>query len=55
MQYLHAVRLERARQAIEHGASIARAAELSGFRSSLNLRRAWKRHWGGSPRDAQQH
>lgn len=53
MQCLQAVRLERARQAIEHGASVARAAEVSGFRTSLNLRRAWARQWGGSPRDAQ--
>ena len=28
------------------------SAEVSGFRSGLNLRRAWNRQWGGSPRDA---
>jgi transcriptional regulator GlxA family with amidase domain len=53
MQYLQTIRLERARQSLEHGASVASAAEAAGFRSSLNLRRAWTRQWGGSPRDAQ--
>lgn len=52
MQYLETIRLERARQSLEHGASVTAAAEVSGFRSSLNLRRAWHRQWGGSPRDA---
>jgi len=52
MQFLQAIRLERARQSLEHGASVTDAAEVSGFRSSLNLRRAWNRQWGGSPRDA---
>lgn len=51
LQYLQAIRLERARQALEHGASVTRAAELAGFRSDLQLRRAWNRQWGGSPRD----
>jgi len=53
MQCLETIRLERARQSIEHGASVTAAAEVAGFRSSLNLRRAWNRQWGGSPRDAQ--
>ncbi len=52
MQCLQTIRLERARQSLEHGASVMDAAEVSGFRSSLNLRRAWNRQWGGSPRDA---
>ena len=52
LHYLQAIRLERARQSLLHGASVARAADVAGFRSSLNLRRAWGRHWGGSPRDA---
>jgi transcriptional regulator GlxA family with amidase domain len=52
LQCLQSVRLERARQSLEHGASVAGAAEVSGFRSSLNLRRAWSKQWGGSPRDA---
>jgi transcriptional regulator GlxA family with amidase domain len=52
MFFLQTIRLEKARQSIEHGVSVARAAETAGFGSSLNLRRAWKRQWGGSPRDA---
>jgi transcriptional regulator GlxA family with amidase domain len=52
MQCLQTIRLERARQSLEHGASVTDAAEVAGFRSSLNLRRAWNRQWGGSPRDA---
>jgi transcriptional regulator GlxA family with amidase domain len=52
LQYLQAIRLERARQALEHGASVTRAAEVAGFRSDLQMRRAWKRQWGGSPKDA---
>ncbi len=51
LQYLQAIRLERARQALERGISVTRAAELAGFRSSLQMRRAWSRQWGGSPRD----
>lgn len=53
LDYLRSIRLERARQFIERGASVAQAAETSGYSSSLHLRRAWKRQWGGSPRDAQ--
>jgi len=52
LHYLQAIRLERARQSLEHGASVTRAAEVAGFRSGLQLRRAWSRRWGGSPRDA---
>ncbi|MEO5820129.1 MAG: helix-turn-helix domain-containing protein [Vicinamibacteraceae bacterium] len=51
LQYLQAIRLERARQALEHGTTVTEAAELAGFRSGLQMRRAWIRHWGGSPRD----
>ena len=51
LQFLRAVRLERARQALECGAGVGRAAESAGFRSALQLRRAWSRQWGGSPRD----
>ncbi len=50
--YLQSIRLERARQLIEHGEHVTCAAELAGFSSSLQLRRAWTRQWGGSPRDA---
>ncbi len=53
LQFLRTVRLERARQLIERGTNIGRAAEVAGFRSPLHLRRAWLRQWGGSPRDAQ--
>jgi transcriptional regulator GlxA family with amidase domain len=52
LHYLQAMRLERARQSLEHGASVTIAAEAAGFRSGLHLRRAWNRKWGGSPRDA---
>lgn len=51
LQYLQSIRLERARQALEYGANVTRAAELAGFRSALQMRRAWSRQWGGSPRD----
>jgi transcriptional regulator GlxA family with amidase domain len=53
LDFLRSIRLERARQLIERGASVAQAAETSGYSSSLHLRRAWKRQWGGSPRSAQ--
>jgi len=53
LQYLQAIRLERARQALVRGTSVARAAEMAGFRSGLQMRRAWSRQWGGSPRDVQ--
>jgi transcriptional regulator GlxA family with amidase domain len=52
LHYLRLIRLERARQSLERGASVGRAAEAAGFHSSLQLRRAWRRQWGGSPRDA---
>jgi transcriptional regulator GlxA family with amidase domain len=51
LNYLRAIRLEVARESIDHGASVSRAAEKAGFTSSLQLRRAWSRHWGGSPSD----
>jgi transcriptional regulator GlxA family with amidase domain len=52
LDFLQAIRLERARQSLEHGASVTGAAEAAGFHSGLHLRRAWHRKWGGSPRDA---
>ena len=52
LHFLQAIRLERARQSLERGASVTRAAEVAGFRSDLQMRRAWSRQWGGSPRDA---
>lgn len=51
LNYLRAIRLEIARESIDHGASVSRAAERAGFTSSLQLRRAWSRQWGGSPSD----
>ena len=51
LQYLQAIRLERARQALERGTSVTQAAEVAGFRSGIQMRRAWSRQWGGSPRD----
>lgn len=52
LHYLEKIRLEHARQALQHGVSVTRAAEAAGFTSDLQLRRAWGRHLGGSPRDA---
>ncbi|MEO8227758.1 MAG: helix-turn-helix domain-containing protein, partial [Gemmatimonadota bacterium] len=52
LDYLRSIRLERARQALEYGTSVTRAAEVAGFSSALQLRRAWSRQWGGTPRDA---
>jgi transcriptional regulator GlxA family with amidase domain len=52
LNFLRSIRLERARQALEYGTSVTRAAEVAGFQSGLQLRRAWRRQWGGSPRDA---
>jgi transcriptional regulator GlxA family with amidase domain len=49
LNYLRMIRLALARDSLDHGASVARAAEMSGFSSTLQLRRAWSRHWGGSP------
>jgi transcriptional regulator GlxA family with amidase domain len=52
LQYLEKIRLEHARQSLQRGASVTRAAEVAGFSSDLQLRRAWGRHWSGTPRDA---
>jgi transcriptional regulator GlxA family with amidase domain len=52
LHYLRLIRLERARQSLEYGATVSRAAAVAGFGSDLQLRRAWSRQWGGSPRDA---
>ena len=52
LHYLRLIRLERARQSLEYGATVTSAAAAAGFRSDLQLRRAWSRQWGGSPRDA---
>lgn len=52
LEFLETIRLERARKALERGENVTRAADDAGFTSGLQLRRAWKRLWGGSPRDA---
>lgn len=52
LHYLRLIRLERARQSLEYGSTVTRAAAVAGFGSDLQLRRAWSRQWGGSPRDA---
>jgi transcriptional regulator GlxA family with amidase domain len=52
LEFLEDIRLERARKALERGDSVTRAADDAGFQSAVQLRRAWKRQWGGSPRDA---
>lgn len=52
LHYLRLIRLERARQSLEYGATVTRAAAVAGFGSDLQLRRAWRSEWGGSPRDA---
>jgi transcriptional regulator GlxA family with amidase domain len=52
LHYLETIRLERARQSLCAGDGVTRAAEVAGFSSDLQLRRAWSRHFGGSPRDA---
>ncbi|MBX3620215.1 MAG: helix-turn-helix domain-containing protein [Rhizobacter sp.] len=52
MTYVEKIRLERARQALLRGESVTRAAEVAGFASDLQLRRAWGRHCSGTPRQA---
>ena len=43
LEYVRSIRLERARQSLEYGATVTRAAEVAGFSSGLQLRRAWQR------------
>jgi transcriptional regulator GlxA family with amidase domain len=50
--YVELIRLEHARRALAGGASVGQAAEAGGFSGDLQLRRAWARHWGGTPVDA---
>lgn len=52
MTYVEKIRLERARQALQRGSSVTSAAEAAGFASDLQLRRAWARHFSGTPREA---
>ncbi len=50
--YLQTIRLERAKQTLASGASVTRAAQEAGFSSDLQLRRAWRRRFDGTPRAA---
>jgi len=52
LAYLQAIRLERARQGLVRGASVTRAAADAGFSSDLQLRRAWRRRFAGTPLQA---
>jgi transcriptional regulator GlxA family with amidase domain len=49
LDYVRAIRLERARQALQRGDSVTRAAQDAGFNSDLQLRRAWKQRYGDTP------
>jgi transcriptional regulator GlxA family with amidase domain len=42
LAYVRGIRVALARQALAAGSSVARAAEAAGFRSDLQLRRAWQ-------------
>ncbi len=52
LHYLQAIRLERAKQTLAAGASVTRAAQEAGFNSDLQLRRAWRLRFDGTPRSA---
>jgi transcriptional regulator GlxA family with amidase domain len=52
LHYLQAIRLERAKQTLNRGASVTRAAQEAGFSSDLQLRRAWRQRYDGTPRAA---
>lgn len=52
LRYLQAIRLERAKQTLAGGASVTRAAQEAGFSSDLQLRRAWRQRFSGTPRAA---
>lgn len=49
LAYLQAIRLERAKQTLSRGASVTRAAQEAGFSSDLQLRRAWRQRFTGTP------
>ncbi|RST52214.1 GlxA family transcriptional regulator [Variovorax sp. MHTC-1] len=54
LAYLRRLRLATAQLALQSGANVTRAAELSGFGSDTQLRRAWHQFGlAGSPSDAQ--
>ena len=49
LDYVRAIRLERARQALQRGDGVTLAAHAAGFNSDLQLRRAWKQRYGDTP------
>ena len=49
LNYVRAIRLERARLALQRGDSVTLASQAAGFNSDLQLRRAWKAAFGGTP------
>jgi len=53
LQYLRRIRLAVAQAALESGRSVTQAAEMAGFSSDTQLRRAWRQFGlGGRPSDA---
>ena len=48
LQYLTRIRLALAQAALESGASVGRAAEVAGFGSDTQLRRAWQHAGNGA-------
>lgn len=53
LQYLRRIRLAVAQAALESGRNVTQAAELAGFSSDTQLRRAWRQFGlGGRPSDA---
>lgn len=50
LEYLRRIRLAAAQAALQAGRSVTQAAELAGFSSDTQLRRAWHRYGlGGTP------
>jgi transcriptional regulator GlxA family with amidase domain len=49
LEYLRRLRLATARLALDSGASVTRAAELAGFASDTQLRRAWRQFGAEGP------
>jgi transcriptional regulator GlxA family with amidase domain len=48
--YQRGLRVAQAQRLLQDaGLSVERAAELAGFGSARDLRRAWRRHVGGTP------
>ena len=49
LNYVRTIHLKRARQALQRSVGVSRASQEAGFNSDLQLRRAWKAAFGGSP------